>query len=420
MKKRFWKSDWFTGLIISLVFLFAAGSDVLQSVERKVYDLGVQASKRDPGDKIAIIAIDDQSIANIGRWPWSREVHANMMQKLSAGQAKVIANTVYFLEPQIDPLNADEKLAASIKQANNVVLAMPFTIGEPHGNPDKPLPDYVAKNALPNIVDRINAGENGLLPIPTISALSPIPMIGEAASAIGHLNANPDVDGAIRAEPLVLAFYDRMYPSLSLQIAAKYLNLAPVDVEVRLGEGVKLGRLNIATDTWLQMNTFFYSGKNGQPAFPVDSFFDVYSGKIPVEKYKGKIILIGMAATSDGSDNQITPISSSMKPIETLAHSVASILNEDFFISPSWALWAQLAAWLIAALYLILLLPRLKPGVAAFATLGLLIVLAVTHFVLMTRHGLWLQLTMPAILLLVGHGLLTIKRFLMTCKVKPN
>ncbi|PPC94044.1 MAG: serine/threonine protein kinase [Methylotenera sp.] len=451
MKQRFWKSDWFAGLIISLAFLFAAGSDFLQSLERKAYDLGVQASARDPGDKIAVIAIDDQSIANIGRWPWSREVHANMIQKLSAGQAKVIGNTVYFLEPQIDAglsyinkistflssstiatvapeaaqldamlkeaqsaLNTDEKLAASIKQANNVVLAMPFTIGEPRGNPDKPLPEYVAKNALPNIVDRINADENGLLPIPTISALSPIPVIGEAASAIGHLNANPDVDGAIRAEPLVLAFYDRMYPSLSLQVAAKYLNLAPVDVEVRLGEGVKLGRLNIATDTWLQMNTFFYSGKDGQPAFPVDSFFDVYSGKIPVEKYKGKIVLIGMAATGDGSDNQITPISSSMKPIETLAHSVASILNEDFFISPSWSLWAQLGVWLIIALYLILLLPRLKAGTAAFATLGLLTVLVVTHFVLMTQQGMWLQLMMPATLLLVGHGLLTTKRFLMT------
>lgn len=451
MKKSFWKADWFAALIISLAFLVSAGSDFIQSLERKAYDLGVQASTRDPGNHIAVIAIDDQSIANIGRWPWSREVHAAMIEKLSAAQAKVIGNTVYFLEPQIDPglsylnkistflstssilsiapeavqldamvkeaqsaLNTDQKLAASIKQANNVVLAMPFTIGEPRGNPDKPLPAYVAKNALPNIVDRIDADANGLLPIPTLAAIPPIPVIGEAASAIGHLNANPDVDGAIRAEPLVLAFYDRMYPSLSLQVAAKYLNLAPVDVEIRLGEGVKLGKLNIATDTWLQMNTFFYKGKNGQPAFPVDSFFDVYSGKIPVEKYRGKIVLIGMAATGDGSDNQITPISSSMKPIETLAHSVASILNEDFFISPGWSLWAQFAAWLVVALYLILLLPRLTAGRAAFATLGLLIMLIAAHFVLMTQQGLWLQLMMPSVLLLVGHGLLTTKRFLMT------
>ena len=449
MKKKFWKSDWFAGLVISLFFLFAASSALLQSIERKAYDLGVQSSSRDAGNKIAIIAIDNQSIDNIGRWPWSREIHAKMTEKLATAKAKVIGNTIYFLEPQIDPglsyinkistfvasssiastaealqldamlkeaqsaLNTDDKLAATMKQANNVVIAMPFTIGEPRGNPDKPLPAYVTKNALPNILDRVHAEENGLLPYQTLAALSPIPVIGEAAAAIGHLNANPDVDGAIRAEPLVLAFYDQYYPSLSLQIAAKYLNLDPKDIKVKLGEGVQLGKLNIVTDTWLQMNTFFYSGKNGQSAFPVDSFFDVYSGKIPLDKYAGKIVLIGATAVGVG-DSQITPISSNMTPIETLAHSVASILNEDFFVTPAWAGWAKIAVWLLIALYLTLLLPRLKAATAAFATLGLLIVLIATHFVLMTQKGMWLQLMMPAVLLLVGHGLLTTKRFLMT------
>lgn len=449
MKKGFWKSDWFAGLVVSLFFLLAAGSAFLQSVERKAYDLGVQSSNRDAGNKIAIIAIDNQSIDNIGRWPWSREIHAKMTEKLATAKAKVIGNTVYFLEPQIDPglsyinkistfvstssiattpeaaqldvmlkeaqsaLNTDDKLAATMKQANNVVIAMPFTIGEPRGNPDKPLPPYVTKNALPNILDRIHADENGLLPYQTISALSPIPVIGEAAAAIGHLNANPDVDGAIRSEPLVLAFYDQYYPSLSLQIAAKYLNLSPKDIKVKLGEGVQLGKLNIETDSWLQMNTFFYSGKNGQSAFPIDSFFDVYSGKIPLNKYAGKIVLIGATAVGVG-DSQVTPISASMSPIETLAHSVASILNEDFFVTPPWAGWAKMAAWLLVALYLIVLLPRLKAATAAFATLGLLILLIATHFILMTQKGMWLQLMMPAVLLLVGHGLLTTKRFLMT------
>jgi len=450
MKKSFWKSDWFAALVISLFFLFAASSVLLQGLERKAYDLGVQSSSRIAGDKIAVISIDDQSIANIGRWPWSREVHAKMIEKLAAAQAKVIGNTVYFLEPQIDPglsyinkissfvasstiptvspeafelstmlkeaqfaLNTDEKLAATIKQANNVVIAMPFTIGEPLGNPDKPLPVYVQKNALPKIVDRVGAEENGFLPIPTLSALSPIPMIGEVAAAIGHLNAAPDLDGGIRAEPLVLSYYDQYYPSLSLQVAAQYLNLKPNDIEVRLGEGVKLGKLNIITDSALQMNTFFYRGKGSQSAFSIDSFFDVYSGKIPVSKYKDKIVIIGMSATGL-SDNQLTPISSEMKPIETLAHSVASILNEDFFVVPPWATWAQLGVWLLVALYLILLLPRLKAGIAAFTTLALLIVLIAMHFVLMTQKGIWLQLMMPVVLLLVGHGLLTTKRYLLT------
>jgi eukaryotic-like serine/threonine-protein kinase len=453
LKKSFWKSDWFAGIVISLIFLLMGGSAVLQSVERIAYDWGVQASTRDAGDKIAVIAIDDQSIANIGRWPWSRDVHAKMTDMLVDAQAKVIGNTVFFVEPQIDPglqyinkiskfveesaapetepiiysvdqlktlleeaaiaLNTDAKLAESFKNAGNVVVAMPFIIGEPRGNPDKPLPEYVEKNSLTKILDRIDAESTGLLPIPTIAALSPIPQIGENAAAIGHLNANQDVDGAIRSEPLILAHYDKYYPSLSIQIAAKYLNLKPQDIEARLGEGVRLGKLNIATDPYLQMNTFFYDDTDGRPAFPVDSFYDVYSGKIPVEKYRNRIVLIG--ATADGvGDSQVTPISPSMKPIETLAHSVASILNEDFFVSPTWASWAELGAWLLIALYLIILLPRLGAGTAAGLTAVLLMVLVATHFVMMTQNGMWLQLMAPATLLLIGHALLTTKRFLMT------
>ena len=72
MKSGFWKSDWFLGLALALLVFFASGSDLLQSLERKAYDMGVQASSRTPSDRVAVIAIDDQSIANIGRWPWPR------------------------------------------------------------------------------------------------------------------------------------------------------------------------------------------------------------------------------------------------------------------------------------------------------------------------------------------------------------
>src|SRR3954466_11048045 len=103
MKSGFWKTDWFLGLVVVVLMLFAGGSDLLQSLERKAYDMGVQASSRTASDRIAVIAIDDTSIANIGRWPWSREVHAKMTDLLAGAKAKVIGNTVFFSEAQIDP-----------------------------------------------------------------------------------------------------------------------------------------------------------------------------------------------------------------------------------------------------------------------------------------------------------------------------
>ena len=102
-KTGFWKADWFLGLAVSIVMLAISNSDLIGSLERKAYDLGVQASKKTPSNNIAIIAIDDYSIANIGRWVWPRDRLARMTDMLTAGQSKLIANTIFFFEPQIDP-----------------------------------------------------------------------------------------------------------------------------------------------------------------------------------------------------------------------------------------------------------------------------------------------------------------------------
>ena len=486
MKKRFWATDWFAGLAVTLVFVLASGSALLQGLERSAYDLGVRGSQRTPSDRVAVIAIDDDSIAKLGRWPWPRDVHAQIIDVLKRAGAKVIGETVFFLEPQIDPglihiealadffhtsslsaapealtrlaeaaardpqlaalaaaaglpdklpadinqlgeelinaaidLDTDAKLADSLANAGNVIVAMPFILGEPRGNPDSELPDYVVANALPNVVDRIGAASANLFPLPALAAITPIEPVGVTAAAIGHLNANPDVDGAYRSEPLVVRYYDAYYPSLSLQIAAHSLNLKIDDIQVQLGEGVQLGRLVIATDSALRMNTFFYADRDGRPAFPVYSFFDVLNGRIPAQVFADKIVLIGATATGVGTP-QVTPINANMAPVLTLAHSVSSILEEDFFTQPVWARWAEWGALLLVAAYLIVLLPRLKAGLGAGITIALLAVLLGTSYGLLVSEAMWLKLALPATLLVVGHALLTTKRFLVTERGKEK
>ena len=450
-KTSFWKADWFFAAVLAVVFFFGANTDLIQSLERKAYDWGVLASSRQPSDRIAVIAIDDESIANLGRWPWPREVQANLLDILAEGHAKVVGQTVLFFEPQVDAgldyilniaavieqtnlaqthpaqwqelqgllqdalqhLDNDQKLAASMGKVHNVLLGLYFELGEPQGNPDAPLPDYVLKNALPNV----QTGADAATPIPALNALVPIPMLGQQAAGMGHLNATPDVDGGVRTEPLVIAYYDQYYPSLSLMLAAKSLNLEAKDIQVTLGEGVRVGNLKIATDPALRMNTYFYADRGGRSAFQVDSFYDVLTGKIPAEKYRDKIVLIGATAAGVGSA-QVTPVSAVTPPVLTLAHSVSSILKQDFFVTPAWSAWAELAAFLLVALYLILLLPRLGAGLGAALTGALFVALLSTHFVLMTTQAMWLQLMLPTALLLVGHLMLTTKRFLLTEKGK--
>ncbi|MBL0074527.1 MAG: CHASE2 domain-containing protein [Rhodocyclaceae bacterium] len=472
-KVGFWKSDWFFGLIVSIVILVLGNGELLQSLERKAYDIGVAATTRVASDKIAVIAIDKQSLDNIGRWPWSRDIMADMVEKLAAAKAKVIATTIFFSEPQLDPglayvnqmitacnvtlpptlsaaspaatpavpesplavlapqtapavsplcpqvestlieaekkLNTDRRLAQAFANAGNVALPMLFVTGEPHGRPDKELPDFVLKNAI-----AFSAADGGYaVPTQAVDA-GVIPSLGAVAAVIGHLNVTPDVDGAIRTEPLVVSHFDKAIPSLSLAVASKSLNLTAADLKVRPGESVQLGNRKIATDEATRMLTFYYKDNaSGQPAFPVDSFFDVKSGKIPLDKYRDKIVLIGPTSAGIGSVF-VTPINASMPAVLMQAHATASLLSEHFFVAPSWGRLVELSVFLLIALYLILLLPRLKAGVAAGITLALLLLLFGTHFVLMTTQLMWLQLMLPATLLLVGHLLLTTKRFLVT------
>ena len=201
-------------------------------------------------------------------------------------------------------------------------------------------------------------------------------------------------------------------------VAAKSLNLGAKDIRINLGESVSLGNLRILTDERALMRPYFYKPVNDKPAIPVDSFFDVISGKIPATKYADKIVLIGATAPGLGS-LQVTPIGG-LTPVEALSHSVSSILKEHFFRTPGWTVWVSLLVFLVVAAYLIALLPRLRAGPAAVFTLVIFVVLVGTHFALMMGPGIWVKLMLPASLLVIGHLLLTTKRFLMTERGKEQ
>jgi len=446
MKSGFWKTDWFLGLAVVVAFVFFnRATDLVAGLERKAYDLGVQASNRVPDADIIVIAIDDASIANIGRWPWQRDVLAKLTEQLAAANPKVIGSTVLLSEPQVDrgygyinklmalvpppadpaapdspilatlkeaeqDLNTDRKLADAYAKSGKVVIPMNFKLGAAVGKPEKPLPEYVARNAVPGGVSAAVARQ-------AIAIEAPIAPLGKAAFAIGHLTNPLDVDGTVRTEALALQYYDQLFPSLSLMIAAKARNLGPSDIKVQPGEGISLGKLNIRSESLLEMQTYFYKDRDGRPAFPVDSFFDVYSGKIPAAKYAGKIVLIG-ATASGVAGTFVTPVSAATPPVLSLAHSVSSILQEHFFVVPSWAPGVELGVFLLVIAYLVVMLPRLNASLAASITAFGVAALIVAHVALMSVQGVWLQLMGACTLLLVGHLALVSKRFIVTERAK--
>ncbi len=451
MKRGFLRSDWFLGLIITIAFVLIGPSDFIQNLERSAYDLGVRNSHRDAGDKVSVIAIDDQSIENIGRWPWSRNILASMIDKLHAAGAKVIANTIILSENQEDPgtkyidgalnllespditrlresrideavsllkkgmgeLDTDNLLSQSFANASNVVLGMQFGVGKPLGKPDNPLPEFVLSSKLSNALGETANGR----PAFANDAVPPISILGSQATGIGHISFPIDSDGGLRTDLLVLDYYNDYYPSMALMTAAKSLNLGPEDILVKLGQSVNLSNLEIKTDAISRMYPFFYQDEGGKSAFKLSSFYDVQEDKINPEVFKDKIVIIGATAYGVGT-SFVTPTDKEMTPAVVLANVVASILNQDFFIIPDWALIARMATFALVALFLILLLPKLKAKMAAIISVVLLVSLIGASQFLMISQALWVKLMLPSIMLGTGYILLITKRFLVTEKGK--
>ena len=392
-----------------------------------------------------MIAIDDQSIANIGRWPWPRDIHARLIDQLAAAKAKTIVHTAFFFEPQLDrglsfirqmqgvlaeaeaadgtpaalperarlleviaqaqsQLDTDGQLAASFKNAGNVIIPSVFTLGEAKGRPDSALPAFVQSSLL---------NDNSGFSLAASKVQLPLEALGSVAAGIGHLNQIQDVDGAVRQEPLLVNYHGQALASMALLAAAKSLNLSVADIKLNPGKSVLLGKLIVKTDAQALMLPQFYKGRDGQPAFSVDSFFDVLNGKVPAGKYAGRIVIIGATAAGVGTQFPV-PGHASLSPAETVAHITSSILSEHFIVQPGWGIWATPLVLLAVSLYLILALPHLTAGMAALLTLLLFSALLGAEFGLLSGSAVWLKLMLPAAVLVLKHLALTTKRFLMT------
>lgn len=442
--------EWSLALLLALVFFVGSLADfsILEKLERVSYDIGVSMNAKNfspsSTEKVVIIAIDDASIERIGRWPWSRSVLATMLQKLSKAKAKVIGLQIGLTEPQEDAglrylkeikkalgnkqsskvkrliakaereLDADGRLARAIPAARNLYMPMFFNLGEPLGNPDKALPDYIKRTRLTRIKGKKDAVS---LPLATTKVIYPMAKFARHTSGVGHITRIQDADGGVRVEPLLLDYYGDYYPSMSLLMAARSLNLRTRNIKVLLGEGVKLGRLFIKTDPNMLMHTGFYLEDNGASPFSTYPFYEVYNGKIPAAVFRNKIVIIGPTATGLGS-TLLTPVTGSMHAPELTANIVTSILNQNFYTRPDWVKMVELGLLIGVLAYLMFIMPRLGAGLSAFISFSLLMALVVIGLYFLIGNKIWLKSMTPALFLFTGHLVLTTRRFLTTERLK--
>lgn len=312
---------------LAIVLLLAAFSAVatwrawLTPLNDQLFDLAISVAQRPAPSDVVIIGIDDRSIAELGNWPWRRDLHAALVDTLTRGGARAVALDVLLTEASQNA-GADLALADALRRSGKVVLPVFHEIR----------PDRSARE------------------------LAPIVQFAQSAAALGHIDATIDADGVMRG-----------YTRFAQDTATPHIALRILQVAERSG-GVAhaLATPPAAPRAGSAMPGEFrripFAGPSG--SFPTLSYADVLKGYIPAQSFKDKIVLVGALATGMG-DSYTVPAARGRGPMAGV-EIIANILDGERgarSITRADPLQASIAGALLPLIVLLLML-RLPEKVA--------------------------------------------------------
>lgn len=335
-------------LLLLTIMLSVVGSKTdLARLDHAFYDqLLVMTMESKARDDIVIIAVDDDSVAQLGYWPWRRAIHAQLLGHLK--EAKAVGVDVLLSETNPAYPEDDELLAAAIAENGRIVL--PYV-----------LPDYGHE------------------------ILGPLPVLRKNAAADGYINISPDTDGIIRSMRLQRTLPDgNRHQHLTISMLAT------------AGEQSTAARKSMEQPATLLIP---YIGPAG--SFATYRYAQVLSGEIPAERFHDKYVLIGSWASGLG-DTFFTPWSTQglpMSGVEILANGLQASLTDRWIRTPTQWQMALLAC--IPVLLACLALRRLSPQRSLQLILLILIVTLACSALSMRYMLIW----MPVMASLVGVAL---------------
>lgn len=319
----------------------------IHSVNRFLYDVSVRHSHHRPASKdIVIIAIDDQSLEQLGTWPWRRILHVQLLRQLS--QAKAVGYDISFLGASYYP-DDDKEFAQAIKEHGRVVLASFFNEGQPPNLPDAPLL--------------------------------------KETNQIGFINVPIDSDGLVRKLDRWASdgFDTRYHFSLAMLLAA----------------GTSLDKLD-NTNIPSRVSIPFAGPPNHYQTF---SYTDVLNLRVPEDIFKDKYVLIGAWATGLG-DNFPTPTATesiNMSGVEILANGLQAEMEQRWIRDAGTSLTLLVSLfWVLSYCMLVLML---SPRNVIFASLALIALLLASHFAILKYFNLWVRLDPSLIVILLIYPL---------------
>lgn len=263
---------------------FLSPQERLIQLNRLVQDFTIAGQDRELSDDIVIVAIDDESIAALGRWPWRRSMHAEVLDRISMDGPKAIGLDILFTEAETTYLHDDAMLAASIQRNAPVVL--------------------------PVLIHKLGNLHQVIMPMPSIAG---------PTAGLGQAHLKVDDDGIVRSVYLQENVNSKTWEQFGLAL----LNAG--------GDGKKLPPADSdnTAGNWTQKHLMIVPYSGAALSSRYISYIDVIRGSVPEGTFKDKYVLVGATAIGIG-DQYATPSSGThlMPGVELLANVTDALLHD--------------------------------------------------------------------------------------------
>jgi adenylate cyclase len=393
---RGWATNWVAGFGLAIACVLWAAQALLmpqwltEAEERSGDLLWRLAAEHKDERRVIVVDIDENSLREVGPWPWPRAAQAKLLQQIAAAGASQQIFDIVFTEPRPD----DDALAAAVAR-NNAVLAQVFALQQG------------GKQAVGQLGGALDWKT---CPAPFEEAQGYLANTGKIRSeSTGHITPRLDGDGLVRHVPAVICYQGRSYPALSL--AAFMRGSSETSLALQRGD-------SLLDAPWVLTGKNLPSG-----AVPLDargdlrvawrlhpdsivslSAADVLAGRVPAGLLANAWVLIG--STAFGLNDSIaTPFGAAGAGLQVHVQLLAGLIDGRTPYAPQIAPWYQLAAAFLG----FVLLAALGRDVRRFPVYLLPVVallwggvLWLAHSVLLDRESLWLGWIQPAFFLLAA------------------
>lgn len=342
--------EWIVILLVATACVAAAGySGFTRRFDNLLYDGAAAARAAPADDRILIVTIDNYSLARIGKWQWTRDVHAQMIDRLSGAGAKAIAYDVLFVEPAI-PAD-DAALAQAVARSRRVLLPVLYNVPGLNGA------DY--------------------------DIFRPISALSNGAAGLGTVNLVFDQDGLVRRAQIETLSKSTRYQHL-MELAYRSVTGKSSRAYRRL-EPTR--RTNDQADD-REGDTILIPLREAG-SFRRVSFANVLSGEVPDQFLKGKVILVGGTADGMGDTYPVAAAAgSTMSGIEFQANLLNALFSDKYVIRAP--LWLSILAGLMPVWLLMLLFLRLRPTTNLITSVAFVAAVVVLSFAGVAFAGFWI------------------------------